>query len=141
MSGVSLCHLYFVKYEKIQASLKSHPKISQLHDRPNINFYLPSLILNWRLISEKKKKSKVLTVWEKRATKIQLSCKWEIVLLTVIQPRSNFVLENICIFLDTTKILVRIFPSQWYSLLCIHLKMQKYILLVTKVQICKVGLK
>ena len=140
MSGVSLCHPYFVKYEKIQASLKIHPKISQLHDRPNINFYLPSSILNWRLISEKKK-SKVLTAWEKRATKIQLSCKWEIVLLTVIQPRSNFVLENICIFLDTTKILVRIFPSQWYSLLCIHLKMQKYILLVTKVQIYKVGLK
>lgn len=56
MSGVLLYHPYLEKYEEIQASLKSHPKISQLHDRPNINFYLPSLVLNWRLISEKKKK-------------------------------------------------------------------------------------
>lgn len=86
MSGVSLCHPYLEKYEEIQASLKSHPKISQLHDRPNVNFYLPSLILIWRLISEKKKKKKsnVLTGWEKRATKIQLSCRWETVLLTAI---------------------------------------------------------
>lgn len=58
MSGVLLYHPYLEKYEEIQASLKSHPKISQLHDRPNINFYLPSLVLNWRLISEKKKKVK-----------------------------------------------------------------------------------
>lgn len=140
MSGVSLCHLYFVKYEKIQASLKSHPKISQLHDRPNINFYLPSLILNWRLISEKKK-VKSIDCMGKESHQNSTVMQMEIVLLTVIQPRSNFVLENICIFLYTTNILVRIFPSQWYSLLCIHLKMQKYILLVMKVQICKVGLK
>ena len=65
MSGVLLYHPYLEKYEEIQASLKSHSKISQLHDRHNINFYLPSLILNWRLISEKKKKSNVLTGWEK----------------------------------------------------------------------------
>lgn len=63
MSGVSLCHPYLEKYEEIQASLKSHPKISQLHDRPNVNFYLPSLILIWRLISEKKKKEVKCIDW------------------------------------------------------------------------------
>lgn len=83
MSGVLLYHPYLEKYEEIQASLKSHPKISQLHDRPNINFYLPSLVLNWRLISEKKKKSQTYWLGGKRA-KIQLSCRWEIVLLTAI---------------------------------------------------------
>ena len=65
MSGVLLYHPYVEKYEEIQASLKSHPKISQLHDRPNINFYLPSLVLNWRLISEKKKKVKRIDWVEK----------------------------------------------------------------------------
>ena len=59
MSGVLLYHPYLEKYEEIQASLKSHSKISQLHDRHNINFYLPSLILNWRLISEKKKVKRI----------------------------------------------------------------------------------
>ena len=83
MSGVLLYHPYLEKYEEIQASLKSHSKISQLHDRHNINFYLPSLILNWRLISEKKK-SQTYWLGGKRATKIQLPCRWEIVLLIAI---------------------------------------------------------
>ena len=83
MSGVLLYHPYVEKYEEIQASLKSHPKISQLHDRPNINFYLPSLVLNWRLSSGKKKKSNVLTGWKKSQNS------------TVMQMGNRFTYSNI----------------------------------------------